>query len=86
MKTINICALIMIAVVVSFMGFIVFIFMRYCFDWLKCFFESWDTTMLVCSSLILGVALTIDMIYNLNLMYKTGSGKLRWKIVIKKKE
>ena len=62
---------------------IVFFFMRYCFEWLKCFFESWNVKVLVCFSLILGIALTIDMIYNLYLMYKNGNGKLRWRIVIK---
>lgn len=64
---------------------IVFVFMRYCFEWLKCFFESWGVKVLVCSSVILGIALTIDMLYNLYLMYRNGSGKLRWRIMMKKK-
>ena len=68
------------------MGFagIVFVVMRYAFDVLMQFFLGFDKNVLLGMSIILGFILTIDMVYNLILMYKNGTGKVRWRIDFKK--
>lgn len=68
------------------MGFagIVFVVMRYGFEFLMQFFLGFDKTMLLGTSIIFGLLLTIDMVYNLILMYKNGAGKVRWRIDFKK--
>lgn len=112
MKLTDCSALIMVAIVVSFIGFaveniwlafskgfmdnrnmclptqytsiptsmgfagIVFVVMRYGFDFFMHFFLELDKTMLLGMSIIFGLLLTIDMVYNLILMYKNGTGNM----------
>lgn len=57
---------------------IVFLFMRYCFDPLTGIFMKMNGFKLMCLSVTMMAALTIDMIYNLHYIYKNGKGKVRW--------
>lgn len=68
------------------MGFsgIVFLFMRYYFDWLMNVFLGLNEKTLVYMSLIFGLVLTLDMVYNLYLMHKNGKGTVRWRIEVKR--
>lgn len=61
---------------------VVFLFMRYCFEWLLNFFERFDNRILIGLSLSVGIVLTVDMIYNLYLIYKNKSGTVRWRVEI----
>lgn len=68
------------------MGFaaIVFVVMRYGFDWLMSVFLRWNENLLKGSALFFGITLTADMVYNLYLIYKNGEGTVRWRIETKR--
>ena len=69
------------------MGFsaIVFLFMRYCLELLMNLFLGLNEKTLVLMSLLFGIILSIDMVYNLYLIYKNGEGTVRWRIEFKGK-
>lgn len=69
------------------MGFavIVFVVMRYGFDFLMHLFLGLNENVLKGLAWFFGITLTVDMVYNLYLMYKNGKGIVRWRIETRRK-
>lgn len=59
---------------------IVFLFMNYCFEPLMNFFIQLNEFTLIQTSGSLMTGLTVDLLYNLQYMYRNGCGKVRWRI------